>query len=73
MSVFWLLSLLSFALDVPHLQGTVTDLTSILSEDGKTEIENFLLNIDDKTQLQIAVLIIDSLEGERQRDRKSVV
>lgn len=67
-SVFWLLSLLSFALDVPHLQGTVTDLAGILSEDGKTEIENFLLNIDDKTQLQIAVLIIDSLEGESLED-----
>lgn len=67
-SAFWILSLLSFALDVPPLLGTVTDLAGVLSEDGKTEIENFLLNIDDKTQLQIAVLIIDSLEGESLED-----
>ena len=68
-AVFFVFAAVSvFALEVPPLQGPVNDVAGILSEDGKTEIEYFLLNIDGKTQLQIAVLIIHSLKDENLED-----
>ena len=53
-----------FPLDVPKLRGPVNDLAGILSDDKKTEIENFLFEIEKKSDVQIAVLTIPSLEGE---------
>lgn len=53
-----------FSLNVPKLKGPVNDLAGILTDNRKTEIENFLFEIEKKSDVQIAVLTIPSLEGE---------
>ena len=57
-----------FALTVPHLQGPVNDIAGVLSPSEKESIESFLLNTEQSSQLQIAVLIVKSLEGESLED-----
>ena len=57
-----------FALTVPHLQGPVNDIAGVLSLSEKEAIESFLLNTEQSSQLQIAVLIVKSLEGESLED-----
>lgn len=54
----------SFGLAVPSLSGPVIDMAGILSRNEFKEIEKFLLELNDRSQVQIAVLIIPSLEGE---------
>lgn len=56
------------ALELPPLAGAVNDSAGILSSDKKNEIENYLLDINNKSDLQIAVLIINSLENENIED-----
>ncbi len=53
-----------FSLEIPALQDPVNDVAGILSAQEKAEIESFLLNNEKISQLQIAVLIIKSLENE---------
>ena len=52
-----------FALDVPHLSGCVNDYANLLKNDEKNTLESFLRGIDDSSKVQIALLTIDSLEG----------
>lgn len=54
----------SFGLAVPSLSGPVVDKAGILSRDESEKIEDFLLDLNNRSQVQIAVLIIPSLEGE---------
>ena len=54
----------SFGLAVPSLSGPVVDKAGILSKNEFNKIEDFLLDLNNKSQVQIAVLIIPSLEGE---------
>ena len=58
----------SFGLAVPSLSGPVVDKAGILSRSESEKIENFLLDLDRKSKVQIAVLIIPSLEGESIED-----
>ena len=58
----------SFGLAVPSLSGPVVDKAGILSRREFEKIENFLLDLDRKSKVQIAVLIIPSLEGESIED-----
>ena len=59
---FFLFSL--FSLDIPYLSGRVNDYTNTLDDNTITLLENKLANYEEKTTNQIAVLIIQSLEGE---------
>lgn len=58
----------SFGLVVPSLSGPVVDKAGILSKNEFKKIENFLLDLNNRSQVQIAVLIIPSLEGESIED-----
>ena len=58
----------SFSLAVPSLSGPVVDKAGILSRSEFEKIENFLLDLNNRSQIQIAVLIIPSLEGESIED-----
>ena len=58
----------SFGLAVPSLSGPVVDKAGILSRNEFNKIENFLLDLNNRSQIQIAVLIIPSLEGESIED-----
>ncbi len=58
----------SFGLAVPSLSGPVVDKAGILSRSEFEKIENFLLDLNNRSQIQIAVLIVPSLEGETIED-----
>ena len=58
----------SFGLAVPSLSGPVVDKAGILSRHEFNKIENFLLDLNNRSQIQIAVLIVPSLEGESIED-----
>ena len=62
--LLFLLSINSYALDVPTLTRPVEDLANVISTDEKTQIENNIRDIYKKNLAQISVLIIPSLEGE---------
>lgn len=49
---------------VPALQSRVNDYANIISSADKDQIEATLTNLENSTGIQIAVLTIDSLEGE---------
>ncbi|MFA7193845.1 MAG: TPM domain-containing protein [Candidatus Paceibacterota bacterium] len=53
-----------FAKDVPEPSGHVTDLAKMLKTNQEAELEELLLSYKKTTSNEIAVLIIDSLEGE---------
>jgi uncharacterized protein len=59
-----LFHLTAFALDVPTLNRRVTDLAGILSPSEQARLEENLMAFENETSNQIAVLIINSLEGE---------
>lgn len=46
------------------LKGPVMDTARILSENEFNELRNYLLNLSDKTGIQIVVLTVQSLDGE---------
>ena len=52
------------ALDVPPLQGRINDRASVLSSSASEELENYLAAVERSSGAQIALLTIDSLEGE---------
>lgn len=53
-----------YSLDVPYLAGRVNDHAGVLSEPAAAELEKTLKDFEKKTSCQIAVLTINSLEGE---------
>ena len=56
------------ALDVPFLSGRVNDQASLLSDDGRSAVEAKLKDFESRTGHQVAVLTLDSLEGEPLED-----
>ena len=59
-----LFNLTAFGLDVPPLKRHVTDLAGILTPSELNRLEENLIAFENETSNQIAVLIINSLEGE---------
>ena len=53
-----------FSLDVPELTGPVMDTANIMSQERRQALEEYLLQVDQNSTAQIAVLTIPSLEGE---------
>lgn len=58
----------AFGLNVPSLKGRVNDLAGIIFADEEKKIEEFLFEVEKRSDLQIAVLTIPSLEGENLED-----
>jgi len=54
----------AFGLEVPKLNRRVTDLAGILSPSEQARLEENLMAFENETSNQVAVLIINSLEGE---------
>jgi uncharacterized protein len=52
------------ALEVPSLSGRVVDEAGIISQEGRSALEDYFRRIEDATGAQIAVLTVPSLEGE---------
>jgi uncharacterized protein len=52
-----------FAKDYPKAQGYVSDFASLLSAQGKQQLESQLATLEKDTTVQIAVVTINSLEG----------
>jgi uncharacterized protein len=67
-AVAWLLALPLPAKDVPFLTGRVNDVAGIIPADVRTRVEARLAEVEKETGAQIAVLTIDSLEGEPLED-----
>jgi len=59
-----ILTLTSWALDVPPLTGRVVDLAHVLSAETATSLTRNLETHETKTTNQVAVLILPSLEGD---------
>ncbi|MCD1653467.1 TPM domain-containing protein [Treponema zuelzerae] len=57
-------SLLGAEAKVPELKSAVQDLSGVLSAGERAGLEEFLTALDRDTGVQIAVLVVDSLEGE---------
>lgn len=53
-----------FKFKVPELTGRVVDTSNTLSEQGKKDIENAIVNFEKNTKGQFAVCIVPSLKGE---------
>jgi len=53
-----------FSLDVPELTGPVMDTAGLMSQSRRQELEEYLLQVDQNSTAQIAVLTVQSLEGE---------
>lgn len=66
LSVLFLLlvPLVSYALDVPKLQGYVNDYANMISPQAKAQLENELKNFEQTDSTQIVILTVPSLEGE---------
>jgi len=56
------------ALEVPFLSGRVNDLAGVLPDDAETQIEAELARLEEETGAQMAVLTIESLEGDPLED-----
>ena len=59
-----LISLSLFAVNVPSIQGRVSDYAKIIRDSDEREIEEYLAGLEQSTGIQIAVLTMPSLEGE---------
>jgi uncharacterized protein len=66
--VFFLLTAISMARDIPDYQGFVSDYANVLSASEKASLETKLREFNTSTTTQIAVLTINSLEGEAIED-----
>lgn len=62
--IFASLQFFTFAKDVPKLQSRVNDYANIIKASDKNTIEEMLYSLENATGIQIAVLTIDSLDGE---------
>lgn len=56
------------AKSVPTLQSRVNDYANVISQSDKSQLESLLYSLENSTGIQIAVLTIDSLEGENLED-----
>ncbi len=56
------------SLEVPYLSGRVVDLARLLPPEAAARIEEKLARLEEETGAQMAVLTIDSLEGESLED-----
>lgn len=52
-----------FSLNIPKWEGPVLDLANVLSSSEETELYNYLVSLESQTGVQMAVLTINSLEG----------
>ncbi|MFP3939079.1 MAG: TPM domain-containing protein [Thermoanaerobaculia bacterium] len=59
-----LLPFAAAAKEVPYLSGRVVDEAGLLPSDRAQEIENWLRGLEEETGVQVAVLTVESLEGE---------
>lgn len=66
--VLLLISLQIMALDVPQLNRPVMDLANVVSKDKKQAVENKIINLYKHEEVQVSVLIINSLEDEKLED-----
>jgi uncharacterized protein len=64
LTLFLLMGLTTFALDIPKLQEPVTDLAGVLTQEQVSALNSKLKNLEATDSTQLAVLIIPSLEGE---------
>lgn len=60
----WLVASAAAGREVPFLSGRVNDTAGILSEEMRAALEDKLAAFERETGVQVAVLTIDSLEGE---------
>jgi uncharacterized protein len=63
-----LFSVNCYALNVPTLSGRVVDNAQMLDSNTKQQIESILINHENKTTDQVALLTIPSLEGDSLED-----
>lgn len=61
--LFLLPLVISFSQTVPKMQGRVNDYADVLSSSTKEKVEQMLKMHEDSTTNQIAVLVVESLEG----------
>lgn len=61
---FFITNLFLFSVEIPSLTGYVNDNAKIITEKDRTEIEKYLKSLENSTGIQMAVLTIDSLEGD---------
>jgi uncharacterized protein len=66
--VLFLLPALAAALDVPYLSGRVVDEANMIPVDARQRIESRLAEVERQTGIQVAVLTIESLEGDPLED-----
>ena len=53
-----------FALAVPKLEGRVNDYAGIINKGTEAKLTEYLAALEDTTGIQLAVLTVQSLEGE---------
>ncbi|MBR5867299.1 MAG: TPM domain-containing protein [Spirochaetaceae bacterium] len=61
--ILFFCSIAVFALNVPKWEGPVLDLANVLSASEETELYDYLVSLERQTGIQMAVLTINSLEG----------
>ena len=61
--ILFFCSISVFALNVPKWEGPVLDLANVLSASEETELYDYLVSLERQTGIQMAVLTINSLEG----------
>jgi uncharacterized protein len=66
-----LLSPLALAQDYPAPNGYVNDFSGLISAEAKARIEDRLINLEKDTSVEVAVAIIDSLNGDPIEDYAS--
>ena len=68
-SVILISSILNLnSLEVPKLKGRVNDYANILNSSEQSKLESVIKNLENGTSSQIAILTIDSLEGDSLED-----
>lgn len=63
-TLFFVLSFNVFGLAVPKLEGRVNDYAGIISKNTEAKITEYLASLENSTGIQMAVLTVQSLEGE---------
>lgn len=54
----------AFSLEVPAMRGPVNDLARVMTADERTALESYLVATSEQTGVQVAILTVESLEGE---------
>jgi uncharacterized protein len=62
--IFFVLPVVSYALDVPKLQGYVNDYAGMISSSAKARIEKDLKAFEQSDSTQLVILTVPTLEGE---------